>query len=238
MISLSFSKITKIISAISDGSFIRFKNRETAAKSLSLLLNNFFKRYTNNKFIVVCIPRGGIIVGDVIARKFGCTLDIVLPRRLISPINKELSIGSIMRDGMVHLDNFMINSLKVSNEYLECEKKVQIKEINQKETLYGQQIEGNKIESKNIILVDDGAATGSTLIIASKWIKTFQPNHLTIAIPVCPKEVTKLLQNEVNDVKSLITPLSHNFNTVSKFYKEFLPVNDDQVIDIIKKYKS
>ena len=76
------------------------------------------------------------------------------------------------------------------------------------------------------------------MIIASKWIKTFQPNHLTIAIPVCPKEVTKLLQNEVNDVKSLITPLSHNFNTVSKFYKEFLPVNDDQVIDIIKKYKS
>ena len=200
---MSFSKFTDILSSISDGSIIKFKNRETAGKSLSYLLKRSFKKNQNdNKFIVVCIPRGGVIVGDVIARNFGFNLDIILPKRLLSPVNKELTIGSVMKDGTYHLDNFVVNSLKISNDYLEKEKNLKIKEIELKETLYGKQIEGNKLKSKNIILVDDGAATGSTLIVASKWIKTFHPNHLTIATPVCPKEILKFLKNEVNDVES------------------------------------
>jgi putative phosphoribosyl transferase len=236
---LFFSKFTDIISSISDGSIIKFKSRETAGKSLSYLLKRSFRKNQNdnNKFIVVCIPRGGIIVGDVIARNFGFNLDIILPKRLLSPTNKELTIGSVMKDGTFHLDNFMVNSLKVSNDYLDKEKNLKIKEIELIETLYGKQIEGNKIKSKNIILVDDGAATGSTLIVTSKWIKTFHPTHLTIATPVCPKERLKLLKSEVNDVVSLINPISRNFTTVSKFYQDFLPVKDVQVINILKKYR-
>lgn len=236
---MSLSKFTDILSSISDGSIIKFKSRETAGKSLSYLLKRSFRtnQNDNNKFIIVCIPRGGIIVGDVIARNFGFNLDIILPKRLLSPRNKELTIGSVMKDGTFHLDNFMVNSLKISNDYLEKEKNLKIKEIELIETLYGKQIEGNKIKSKNIILVDDGAATGSTLIVTSKWIKTFHPSHLTIATPVCPKERLKLLKSEVNDVVSLINPISRNFTTVSKFYQDFLPVKDVQVINILKKYR-
>jgi putative phosphoribosyl transferase len=236
---LFFSKFTDIISSISDGSIIKFKSRETAGKSLSYLLKRSFRKNQNdnNKFIVVCIPRGGIIVGDVIARNFGFNLDIILPKRLLSPTNKELTIGSVMKDGTFHLDNFMVNSLKISNDYMEKEMNLKIKEIELIETLYGKQIEGNKIKSNNIILVDDGAATGSTLIVTSKWIKTFHPTHLTIATPVCPKERLKLLKSEVNDVVSLINPISRNFTTVSKFYQDFLPVKDVQVINILKKYR-
>ena len=233
-----FSKFTDIISSISDGSLIKFKSRETAGKSLSYLLKKSFRKNQNdNKFIVVCIPRGGVIVGDVIARNFGFNLDIILPKRLLSPGNKELSIGSVMKDGTYYLDNFMINSLKISNDYLEKEKNLKIKEIELRETLYGKQIDGNKIKSKNIILVDDGAATGSTLIVASKWIKTFQPNYLTIAIPVCPKDKLKLLKNEVNEVKSIINPFSNNFTTISKLYQDFSPIDDEQVINILTQYK-
>jgi putative phosphoribosyl transferase len=235
---LSFSKFTNIFSSISDGSFIKFKNRETAGKSLSYLLKSSLKKNENdNKFIVVCIPRGGVVVGDVIARNFRFNLDIILPERLLSPENKELTIGSVMKDGTYYLDNFMVNSLKISNDYLENEKNLKIKEIQLKETLYGKQIEGNNLKSKNIILVDDGAATGATLIIASKWIKTFHPNYLTIATPVCPKEILKLLKNEVNDVKSIINPLFNNFTTVSKLYQDFSSVNDKQVINILTQYQ-
>ena len=235
---MSFSKFTNILSSISDGSIIKFKNRETAGKSLSYLLKRSFRNNQNdNKFIVVCIPRGGVIVGDVIARNFRFILDIVLPKRLLSPGNKELTIGSVMKDGTYHLDNFMVNSLKISNDYLEKEKNLKIKEIEERETLYGKQIEGNKLKSKNIILVDDGVATGSTLIVASKWIKTFHPSHLTIATPICSKDVLKFLKSEVNDVVSLINPLSRNFTTVSKFYQNFLPISDKQVLDVLKEYK-
>ena len=235
---MSFSKFTDIFSSISDGLFIKFKNRETAGKSLSYLLKSSLKKNQNdNKFIVVCIPRGGVVVGDVIARNFGFNLDIILPERLLSPENKELTIGSVMKDGTYYLDNFMVNSLKISNDYLENEKNLKIKEIQLKETLYGKQIEGNNLKSKNIILVDDGAATGATLIIASKWIKTFHPNYLTITTPVCPKEILKLLKNEVNDVKSIINPLFNNFTTISKLYKDFSSVNDKQVINILTQYQ-
>ena len=233
-----FSKFIDIISSLSDGSIIKFKNRETAGKSLSYLLKKRVKNNQNDsKFIVVCIPRGGVIVGDVIARNFGLILNIILPKRLLSPGNEELTIGSVMKDGTYHLDNFMVNSLKISNDYLQKEKNLKIKEIELIETLYGKQIEGNKLKSKNIILVDDGAATGSTLIVASKWIKTFYPNHLTIATPICPKDILKFLKSEVNTVVSLINPLSRNFTTVSKFYQDFLPISDKQVIDVLKKYK-
>ena len=236
---MSFSKFIDILSSISDGSIIKFKNRETAGKSLSHLLKRSFRKNQNddNKFIVVCIPRGGVIVGDVIARNFGFILDIILPKRLLSPCNKELTIGSVMKDGTYHLDNFIVNSLKISNDYLANEKNIKIREIERKEILYGKQIDGNKIKSKNIILVDDGASTGSTLIVASKWIKTFYPSHLMIATPICPKEILKTLKSEVNDVVSLINPISRNFTTVSKFYQDFLPVKDEQVINIMKKYK-
>ena len=234
-----FSKFIDIISSIRDGSIIKFKSRETAGESLSYLLSKSFRKNenNNNKSVVVCIPRGGVIVGNVIARNFGFILDIILPQRLLSPGNKELTIGSVMKDGIYYLDNFMVNSLKISNNYLEKEKNLKIKEIEQKETLYGKQIDGNKLKSKDIILVDDGAATGSTLIVASKWIKTFQPNHLTIATPVCPKEILKLLKNEVNDIKSILNPLSNNFTTVSNLYQDFLPVDDEQVINILTQYK-
>jgi predicted phosphoribosyltransferase len=235
---LSFSKFTNFLSSINDGSYIKFKNRETAGKSLSYLLNSSLKKnHNDNKFIVVCIPRGGVVVGNVIARNFGFNLDIILPERLLSPGNKELTIGSIMKDGTYHLDNFMVNSLKISNDYLEKEKSLKIKEIDLRETLYGKQMEGNKLKSKNIILVDDGVATGATLLVASKWIKTFHPTHLTIVTPICPKELLKFLRNEVNDVISLINPLSRNFTTISKFYQDFLPISDTQVIDILKEYK-
>ena len=236
-----FSKFIDIISAIRDGSIIKFKSRETAGNSLSYLLSKSFSKNennnNNNKSIVVCIPRGGVIVGNVIARNFGFILDIILPQRLLSPGDKELTIGSVMKDGTYYLDDFMVSSLKISNDYLEKEKNLKIKEIEQKETLYGKQIDGNKLKSKDIILVDDGAATGSTLIVASKWIKTFQPNHLTIATPVCPKEILKLLKNEVNDIKSILNPLSNNFTTVSKLYQDFSPVDDEQVINILTQYK-
>jgi len=235
---LSFSKFIDIISSISDGSIIKFKSRESAGKSLSYLLKRSFRKNENdNKFIVVCIPRGGVIVGNVIARNFGFNLDIIFPKRLLSPGNKELTIGSVMKDGTYHLDTSMVNSLKLSNDYLEKERNLKIKEIELRETLYGKQIEGNKLKSKNIILVDDGAATGSTLIVASKWIKTFYPSHLTIATPICPKDILKFLKSEVNNVVSLINPLSRNFTTISKFYQDFLPITDKQVIDVLKEYK-
>ena len=90
-----------------------------------------------------------------------------------------------------------MRNLKITDQYLNEEKERQLNEIKKRETILGQQIKGEKISGKNIILVDDGVATGATLIVASRWIRKHNPKNLTIATPVCPKYTLKLLKEEV-----------------------------------------
>lgn len=230
-------KISNLFSSLRERSFIQFKDRENAGESLAYLLKRKFKR-SSDTIITISIPRGGTIIGDVIARNIRSSLDIILPQRLVAPYNNELTLGAIMKDGSFYLDHKTINTLKISNEYLEKEKYNALKEINKKELVYGNQINGSKIKSNIVILVDDGAATGSTLIAASRWIKKFQPKFLTIAIPICPKNTLKVLKYEVQDVQSLFNPGSTNFTCISKFYKDFLPLDEKHIVDIVNKYKS
>ena len=230
-------KISKLFSSLRERSFIQFKDRENAGESLAYLLKRKFKR-SSDTIITISIPRGGTIIGDVIARNIRSSLDIILPQRLVAPYNNELTLGAIMKDGSFYLDHKTINTLKISNEYLEKEKYKALKEINKKELIYGKQINGSKIKSNIVILVDDGAATGSTLIAASRWIKKFQPKFLTIAIPICPKNTLKVLKYEVQDVQSLFNPGSTNFTCISKFYKDFLLLDEKHIVNIVNKYKS
>lgn len=231
-------KISKVFSSIKEGSFIQFKNRENAGESLYYLLKKSKVKQSAEKLIIISIPRGGTIIGDIIARKIGSSLDIILPQRLVSPNNKELTIGSIMKDGSFYLEYKVINMLKISNDYLEQEKNKALEEIDKKELLYGRQINSSKIKSNVVILVDDGAATGSTLIVASRWIKRYQPVSLTIAIPICPKETLKVLKSEVDDVQSIINPSFSTFTSISKYYKDFLPLDEKYTKDILNKYKN
>jgi putative phosphoribosyl transferase len=236
---VTLEKISKIFSSLKEGSCIQFKNREKAAESLSYLLKKN-KKFTclSNQLIIIGIPRGGTIIGDIIARNLKSSFDIILPQRLISPNNRESTIGSIMKDGSTYLNYKLIREIKISDKYLEKEKYNALEEIDKKELLYGKQIIGSKIRSNIVILVDDGAITGSTLVVASRWIKKFQPKSLTLAIPVCPKETIEILKSEVEDVQSLINPSLKNFNSVSKFYKDFLPLNEKYIKEIIDKYKN
>ncbi len=230
-------KVSKLFSSLRERSFIQFKDREKAGESLAYLLKRKFKS-SSDTIITISIPRGGTIIGDAVARNISSSLDIILPQRLVAPYNNELTLGAIMKDGSFYLDHKTINTLKISNEYLDNEKYKALKEIDKKELLYGKQINGSKIESNIVILVDDGAATGSTLIVASRWIKKFQPKFLTIAIPICPKNTLKVLKDEVQDVQSLFNPGPKNFTSISKFYNDFLPLNEKRIVDIVKKYKS
>jgi putative phosphoribosyl transferase len=232
---LTLETISKLFSSLRERPFIQFKDREKAGESLAYLLKRKFKR-SSDIIITISIPRGGTIIGDVIARNIKSSLDIILPQRLVAPSNNELTIGAIMKDGSFYLDHNNINTLKISNEYLEKEKYKALKEINNKELVYGKQIDGSKIKSNIVILVDDGAATGSTLIVTSRWIKKFQPKFLTIAIPICPKNTLKVLKYEVQDIQSLFNPGWKNFTSISKFYKNFLPLDEKHIIDIVKKY--
>jgi putative phosphoribosyl transferase len=163
--------------------------------------------------------------------------DIVIPRKLTDPDNKEQSIGAIMEDGTTYLDNELICELSIPDDYIEKEKAYQIQEIKRRSSLFRKQGRldyYSKITGKAAILVDDGAATGATIIAAARWLKKNQnPKRLIIAIPVDPKQTVKLLKEEADVVEVITTP-SFTFKSVGQFYHDFNPVADEQVIGIMR----
>jgi predicted phosphoribosyltransferase len=163
--------------------------------------------------------------------------DIVIPRKLGAPNNKELGIGAIMDKDTVYLNEYVVKALRVPADYIETEKESQIREISRRSLLYRPKRDEYNIENKTVILVDDGAATGATLVVSARWIRKKNPKKIIIAIPVAPKETVDLLRTEVDEVVTILIPPTSNFTSVAQFYDNFEEITDDKVVKIMKDMK-
>jgi putative phosphoribosyl transferase len=231
--------MSDILSSIKDGSILKFKDREKAALTLSSVLKDTVKNIDRDEIVVLGIPRGGVIMARIICKKIGAkSFDIVIPRKLTAPHNPELGVGAIMNDGTLYLNDYVVNALKITEEYLEREKINQTEEIKRRESLYRPDFRPYGIKNKIIILTDDGAATGATLVAASRWIRKQNPKKLIIAVPVVPKETLELLKRESDDVEAVIVPTTSNFKSVGQFYEDFSTVTDNEVVNIMKDENS
>lgn len=206
-----------------------FQNRIDAGKKLAQKLQ--LLKYENP--LVLAIPRGGVILGDIIASSLGCKLDIIVSRKIGAPSNPELAIGAIMQDGSFFPNEKVINILEVLSGHIQTEKIQEMKEIKRRLLLYRGSTEYN-ISYKTIIIVDDGIATGATISVASMWAKKQHPKKVVIAAPVGASETIKKLESEVDKVIVLHVP--DYFNAVGQFYKEFDQVEDSEVQKIMRKY--
>jgi putative phosphoribosyl transferase len=155
-----------------------------------------------------------------------------------APNNKELGIGAIMDEDTVYLNEYVVKALRVSPDYIETEKESQIREISRRNSLYRPNQDKYDIENKTIILVDDGAATGATLVVSARWIRKRNPKKIIIAIPVAPKETVDLLRNEVDEVMTILVPPTSNFTSVAQFYDNFEEITDDKVVEIMNQMNS
>jgi len=214
----------------------KFKDREHAAELLISKLNNEIKDEIAKDIVVFGIPRGGVILAYTIYKNRSANyFDIVIPRKLGAPNNKELGIGAIMDKDTVYLNEYVVKALRVSQEYIETEKESQIQEISRRSLLYRPKQNEYNIKNKTIILVDDGAATGATLVVSARWIRKMNPKRIIIAIPVAPNETVELLKNEVDQVVTILIPPTSNFTSVAQFYDNFEEITDDKVVKIMKE---
>ena len=225
----------------------KFKDRNAAANILAAALTDTISKEELNKnaITVLGIPRGGVILGDLVARKLRASnFDIVIPRKLRIPFNEETAFGAIMGDGTVYIDERIVKDLDISEEYIEKEKNFQLQEIERRSILYGKmksrppepEHKTSSMRTTTIVLVDDGAASGATVIAAARSVrKVLNPNKLIIALPVAPREtINKLLKKEADQVEVVTTPSSLFFNSVGQYYQNFEPVSDEKVIEILK----
>jgi putative phosphoribosyl transferase len=212
----------------------RFKDREHAADLLTSKLKNELKDENPKEIAVFGVPRGGVILAYTIYQnKIANFFDIVIPRKLGAPNNKELGIGAIMDKDTVYLNEYVVKALRVPDDYIETEKIAQVREIERRTLLYRPKAEVYNIENKTIILVDDGAATGATLVVSARWIRKRKPKKIVIAIPVAPNETVELLKNEVDEVVTILIPATSNFTSVAQFYNNFEEITDDKVVKIM-----
>ena len=215
---------------------IRFKDRTSAGQILGDFLADSFKKENEKTGVVVlAIPRGGVIIGDKIASKFKQSeFDIVIPRKLGAPDNPELAIGAVMEDRTVIRNERAIKNLQVSDQYFEDEIDRQVIEIKRRITMYRPASKPYNIAGKSVVVVDDGIATGATVMVVVKWIKKYHPDNVLVAVPVAPEDTISELSREGIQIKVISTPLS--FASVSQFYEHFSQVTDDEVREVARKW--
>jgi putative phosphoribosyl transferase len=204
-----------------------FKDRREAGK----LLAEEFTYLKGEKIVVLGIPRGGIVIANEMAKRLDAELDIVLARKLRTPGQPELAMGSITEDGKVFLNNDVINMMGVTEQQIEYEKVVQMEEIKRRSALIRRLRPHVPVEGKIAIVTDDGVATGATTQAAFWAVRHEKPQKLIAAIPVGSEETIKRLANEVDEMVCLRTP--RFFAAVGQFYERFDPVEDDDVIRIL-----
>ncbi len=182
--------------------------------------------------LVLGIPRGGVILADIVSQRLGAEFDIVIPRKLGAPGNEELAIGAVMEDGTEYINRYLVTALRLETEYIEQEKARQVTEIRRRSVAYRKPGMSYHIEGKTVVLVDDGVATGATVIAAARWARKQRPNTLVIAVPVAPAQTVEALRHEADAV--IVLEMPRDFGAVGEFYEEFKPVTDEQVMSIMR----
>lgn len=203
-----------------------FTDRVDAGKKLAVKI----PVYQNS--LVLAIPRGGVILGDVIAQKVGCDLDVIISKKITPPDQSEYAIGATMHDGTLYKSEYW--SKFRDDPRFEKELKQKQEEVKRRLVEY----RGDDkyfLEDKCIILVDDGIATGSTVFAILNWIKKQKTKKIILAVPVMPPDTFKKLKNFVDEIVVLMTP--DDFSAVGQFYEDFSQISDTEVKFILKKYQ-
>jgi len=204
-----------------------FQNRTEAARLLAKRLAS----YRGQNPLVLPIPRGAVPMGKIIADALGGELDVVLVRKLRAPQNPELAIGSIDDAGVVYLDPEMRDLW--TNAYLESEKQTQLETLKRRREMYGLVRPRSDAAGRTIIVVDDGIATGSTMIAALRAARARHPKKLIAATGVASADVLLLIRAEADEVVCLETPAV--LYAVGAHYREFSQVTDEEVAAILNE---
>jgi predicted phosphoribosyltransferase len=206
-----------------------FKDRREAGR----LLANELKDYRSKRSVVLGIPRGGIIVAQELARALEADLDIVLAHKLRTPGHTELAMGSVAEDGRLFLNEEVIRELEVDDTFISQEKARQMAEIRRRTELFRHARPKVPLAGKTVIVTDDGVATGATTQAALWAVRLERPEKLIAALPVGPEDTIMRLAEDVDEMICLRTPPL--FAAVGQFYIRFEPIEDEDVLEILKE---
>ncbi len=183
--------------------------------------------------LVLAIPRGGVVIGAILAKELGAELDVVLSRKLRAPSQPELAVGAISEDGQAYLNESAEDALIGMEGYLHKERQHQLAEIEQRKHLVRSVRPQASIQGRTVIVTDDGLATGSTMIAALQSIRPRHPERLIVAVPVGSPDRLADVAKYCDEVVHVLAP--QHFWTIGQFYDNFDPVEDEQMIRLLRE---
>ena len=199
-------------------------------------LASHLQHKTNKDLIVLALPRGGVPVGFEIAKALGAPLDIFLVRKLGVPGHEELAMGAITSNGARFLNPDVLDQIMIPQSAIDRVADSELREIRRREDTYRRGANALDIRNKDVILVDDGLATGSTMIAALRAVNAEEPRTVTVAVPVAPPSIYEDLKGEADEIICLQTP--EPFWGVGQWYDDFSQLTDQEVLDLLGRAKA
>jgi putative phosphoribosyl transferase len=204
-----------------------FRNRTDAGSRLATLLEG----RDVDADIVLAVPRGGLPIGRAVADALDLPLDVVAARKIGAPSNPELAIGAVASDGTVWLNDSIIDSLGVSDEYVERKREEEAEVAVDKLERYRRDRAPLDLDGKVVLVVDDGVATGATTIACLRQVRDAGAKRTVLAVPVAPPDTILKLEAEADEVICVETP--QYFGAVGAFYDDFGQVSDAEAMSYL-----
>lgn len=206
-----------------------FKDRLEAGERLAELLNDL----KDEKCAVIAIPRGGVAVGYAVAIRLRAPLEVTVPRKIGAPGDPELAVGAVAEDGTIYVEESIAGVIGVGEDWIRIEAERELEEVKRRIEVYRGGKPLPKLNEYVVLIVDDGVATGATVIATARFLKKLGSKRIIIAVPVAPPEILPKLSREVDDVRCVDTPTP--FFAIGQFYRNFSQLSDSEVLEYLSK---
>jgi len=204
-----------------------FEDRRDAGKKLAKELSKY---KGDAEVVVVGLARGGVVVAAEVAKSLSLPLDLVVIRKIRAPNNEELALGAIAEEGKGVMNDHLVSLLGVSKDYLRKEVEKERDILKKRKEVYLKGRTAPALEGKTVILVDDGIATGASMKVAIASMRGQRAGKVILAVPVAAPE--SIEEMKVDEAVCLSVPVL--FQAVGKFYKDFSPVMDEEIINLLE----
>jgi len=207
-----------------------FRDRTDAGEQLAHRLRSYANR---PDVIVLALPRGGVPIGYEIARELNAPLDVFLVRKLGVPGNEELAMGAVATGGIRVLNEEVVRSLHIPESVIDAVAAWEEEELGRRERLYRDERHEPYLTGRTVILVDDGVATGATMMAAIKALRQQRPTRIVAAVPTAPPGTCREMKVHADEVVCAITP--EPFYSVGYWYADFSQTSDEDVRDLLAR---
>jgi putative phosphoribosyl transferase len=212
---------------------MRFRDRRQAGRILAERLTVYADR---PDVLVLALPRGGVPVGFEVAQALQVPLDVFIVRKLGVPGHEELAMGAIASGGVLVLNEDVVRSLMIPEDVIQRVAAREQQELERRERAYRGTRPAPDVKDRTVILVDDGLATGSTMMAAAKALRQQQPAEIVVAVPVAAPSTCHKLRSVADDVVCVLMP--EMFYAVGQWYADFSQTTDEEVRELLASAKS